>query len=157
MESSPQSTSGDIASDLMIILVTVVQLIFFVYFHRYIAWPTTGPDGSVAWRSLLTDGYSTWLPFPITASILVIVASSIMIVSGSDWFRQVAWIGFPIIRITVVVSLLVIFPFDFSVIPNAAAANIVPKVVTGFLVFMVVFYGASAIVLSIKLISSIIR
>ena len=52
MESSPQGRCGDITSDVLIILITAAQLVFFVFFHRYIAWPATGPDGSVTRLSL---------------------------------------------------------------------------------------------------------
>ena len=152
MESPAQGRSGDVASDLFVILVTVVQLIFFAFYHEYIAWYTRAADGSISRISVLTDDYFTWLPFPIAASIVVIVASAVMIVWDSYWFRQIGWIVFCLFGITVTVSLLSIFPFDFSVIPNAKAAEVVPKVVTGFFVFMAVFYGITALVMSIQLI-----
>jgi hypothetical protein len=151
MESSPWSRTGQIASDIFIILVTAANLIFFAFFHKYIAWYTTGPDGSVTRLSMLTDDYFIWLPIPITASILVIIANIVMIIYDRYWFRQAAWIIFSIIGIAVTVSLVSIFPFDFSVIPNATAVDVVPTVVTVFLILMAVFYGISALVLFIKL------
>jgi hypothetical protein len=151
MESSPESRTGDLGSDIFIILVTAAQLIFFAYFYRYIAWPITGPDGSVTRLSLLTDDYFTWLPIVITASILVIVANVVMIIWDNYWFRQIAWISFCIIGITVTVSLLVIFPFDFSVIPNATLAEVVPKVVPVLLVLWALFYAITALVMVIRL------
>ncbi len=154
MDSSVQSRSGDIASDILIILVTAAQLIFFTRFHKYIAWYTRAPDGSITRLSLLTDDYFTWLPFPITASIIVIVASIVMIVWDNYWFRQIGWIVFCLCGIAVTVSLLTIFPFDFSVIPNATAADVVPKVVTGLFIFMAVFYGVTALVQVVKLIGN---
>jgi len=132
--------------------VTVAQFVFFAYFYKYIAWYTTEPDGSVTRLSMLTDDYFTWLPFPITASILVIVASIIMIIYNRYWFRQIAWILFCILGVTVVVSLVLIFPFDFSVISNTAAVDIVPTVVTVFFVLMAVFYGMAALVMLVQLI-----
>jgi hypothetical protein len=150
VESSPGSRCGEIASDIFIIFVTVANLIFFTRFHKYIAWYTREPDGSVTRLSVLTDDYFTWLPFPITASIVVIVASTVMIVYNRYWFRQTAWIIFPILGIAVVVSLVAIFPFDFSVIPNATAVDVVPKVVRAFFVLMAVFYGVTAIVQFVK-------
>jgi hypothetical protein len=67
------------------------------------------------------------------------------------WFRQAAWILFCLMGIVVVISLLSIFPFDFSVIPNATAADVVPKVVAVFLILMAAFYGICALVLFVKL------
>ena len=147
MESSSEGRCGEIASDMAIIFVTVVQLIFLAFFHQYIAWYTTEPDGSVTRLSMLTDDYFTWLPFPITASIVVIVASIAMIIYRRYWFRQAAWIAFTVIGIAVTVSLLIIFPFDFSVIPNANAAESVPKGLTVFLILWALMYAVSALFL----------
>jgi len=132
------------------IFVTVASLIFFTFFHKYIAWYTTEPDGSVTRLSMLTDDYFIWLPIPIAASILAIVAFTVMIIYDKYWFRMTAEIILYIIGIAVVVSLVSIFPFDFSVIPNATAVDVVPKVVTVFLIFMAVFYGVTALVQFIK-------
>ena len=150
MESSSEGRCGEVASDLSIIFVTVAQLVFFRYFYRYIAWYTTGPDGSTTRLSLLTDDYFNWLPFPTVASIIGVLATIVMIIYNRDWFRQTGWIVFTILGIITVVSLLVIFPFDFSVIPNATTADIVPKVLTAFLIFMALFYGISALVLLVR-------
>ena len=152
MESSPRRRSGEIGEDIAIIFITAVQLIFFTRFHKYIAWPSTGADGSVTRLSMLTNDYFTWLPFPITASILVIVASLVMIIYRGYWFRQIAWIVFCIIGITVTLSLVSIFPFNFSVIPNASAVDVVPTGVTVFLVLWAVMYGIVSIVQTVKLI-----
>ena len=150
MESSQGSRCGEIGEDISIILITAAQLIFLTFFHRYIAWPTAGPEG-VTRLSMLTDDYFTWLPFVITASILVILASIVMIIGDNRWFRQAAWVGFCLIGITVVVSLLFIFPFDFSVIPNATAVDVVPTVVTVVLILQAVFYGVAGLVLVVRL------
>lgn len=146
MESSSESRCGVTAENVFIILITAAQLIFLTRFHRYIAWPTREPDGSVSRLSMLTDDYFTWLPFPIMASIVVIVVSIVMIVYHRTWFRQAAWIGFCIIGIAVTVSLLIIFPFDFSVIPNATAVKVVPTALTVFLVLWALMYGVVALV-----------
>jgi hypothetical protein len=151
VESSSDGRCGEIASDLSIIFVTAAQLIFFTRFHRYIAWYTREPDGSVTRLSMLTDDYFTWLPFPTAASIIVIVASTIMILYDNHWFRQTAWIIFCIAGIAVTVSLVSIFPFDFSVIPNATAVDVLPKVLRAFVILMAGFYGVSALVLWAKL------
>lgn len=151
MESSPKSRPAEIGEDVMVILITVAQLIFFTRFHKYISWPVTGPDGAATRLSMLTDGYFTWLPIVITASILVILALIVTMIWDNRWFRQAAWVGFCFIGITVVVSLLILFPFDFSVLPNARAVEVVPKVVTAVLILQATFYGVTALVLFVKL------
>lgn len=150
MDDSTGGRCGEIASGLAIIVVTVAQLIFFVSFHRYIAWPVAGADGSVTRISLLTDAYSTWLPFPIAASIIVVVATLIMIFYDRDWFRQIGWIAFCLCGITVTTSLLVIWPFDFGVIPDQKAAEILPTALTVLLICMAVFYAIAALVQTVR-------
>jgi hypothetical protein len=151
MESSPSDKLGEIASHISMIFVTVVQLIFFTFFHEYIAWYITEPDGSVNRLSLLTDGYFTWLPIPITASVLAIIAHIIFIVYDNRRFRMTAELILYISGIAVTVSLVSIFPFDFSVIPNATAVDVVPIVVTVFFILLAVFYGVVALIQFIKL------
>jgi hypothetical protein len=151
MDKATGGRCGDIGSDLSIILVTAAQLIFFTRYHRYIAWPTTGPDGSRTWQSLLTSDYSTWLPFPITASIIVIVASVAMILFKNYYFRQACQILFNILGITVCISLLDIFPFDFSVLPSARAAQLAPTAVRVLFILVIVFYATTALVMLAKL------
>ena len=145
MEPSSEARCGDVAGDLSIILVTAAQLIFFRYFYEYIAWPTRAPDGSVTWVSLLTDDYFRWLPLVVIASITVIVVQTVMIFYNRTWFRQAGWILFSLLGITMTVSLLVIFPFDFSVIPNENVVRLAPTVVRVVLILMALFYAGSAV------------
>ena len=147
MELSRRVRSGETSSHIAIILVTVAQLIFFTSFHKYIAWPTTQPDGSVTRLSMLTDDYFTWLPI----MILVIVASIAMIIYDEYQFGRTLQISFSIIGIVVSVSLVSIFPFDFSVIPNTTAVDVVPIAVTVFFILLPVFYGVTAIFLFVRL------
>jgi hypothetical protein len=151
MELSRRSRTGEIGSHISMIFVTVASLIFFTFFHKYIAWYITEPDGSVTRLSMLTDDYFIWLPIPITASILAIVAHIIFIIYDNYRFRMTAEIILYIIGIAVAVSLVSIFPFDFSVIPNATAVDVVPIVVTVFFILLAVFYGIVALVQFIKL------
>ncbi len=151
MESSPRPKSGETASNIFMILVTLVQIIFFTSYHEYIAWPITAADGSVTRLSMLTDAYFTWLPIPVVASILAILVHIIFIFYDNDRFRVPAEIILYISGITVTVSLVSIFPFDFSVIPNATVANIVPTLVTAFFIFMAIFYGTVTVFWLVKL------
>ncbi len=151
MELSPRSRTGEIGSHISMIFVTVAQLIFITFFHKYIAWYTTEPDGSVTRLSMLTSDYFIWLPIPIIASILAIAAFTVMIFYDNERFRMTAHIIIFIVGIVVSVSLVVIFPFDFSVIPNATAVDVVPIVVTVFFILLAVFYGVTALVQFVKL------
>ena len=151
METTSRATTGEVASHIFIILVTLAQLIFFTRFHRYIAWPIKQPDGSVTMLSMLTDSYFTWLPIMITGSIIVIVASFAMIIYGNTMFRKVMEISFNVIGIIISVSLVSIFPFDFDVLPSEKAARIVTKAVTGFFIFLPLFYATTAVIMYFRL------
>jgi hypothetical protein len=150
MELSPRSRSGETASHIAIIFVTLAQLIFFTFFHEYIAWHTTQPDGSVTRLSILTDDYFTWLPIMITASIIVIVTSIAMIIYSNYRFRKTCETSFNIIGIAVSVSLVSIFPFDFGVIPNDTAVRVVSIGVTVFFILLAVFYAVTALIMFIR-------
>ena len=154
MESSPQSKPNEVSSHIAIILVTVANLILIIFFHEYIAWYIIEPGRNVTRLSILTDDYFIWLPIPIAASILAIVAYTIMTVYDNYRFRMAAQIIVHIAGIFVVLSLVSIFPFDFSVIPNATAIAAAPIGVTAFLIFMAVVYGVSGLVLFVRLIRS---
>ena len=95
--------------------------------------------------------YFIWLPIPIIASIIAIVAFTVMVFYDNERFRMTAHIIIFIIGIVVSLSLVAIFPFDFSVIPNATAVDVVPKVVTVFFILLAVFYGVTALFQFVRL------
>ena len=82
---------------------------------------------------------------------MVIVALVVTFIFPRYWLRQVAWIAFCLIGITVTLSLLMIFPFDFSVVPNATAADLVPKALTVFLILWALMYAVAAVVQLVQL------
>ena len=148
---SRRNQTGETSSHISIILVTLAQFIFFAFFHKYIAWPITGSDGNVTRLSMLTDDYFTWLPIMITGSIIVVIASIVMIIHGGYRFQRIIQIGFNIIGIVISISLVSIFPFDFSVIPNETAADVVPTVVRIFFIVWSIFYGVISVFMFIRI------
>ncbi|UCE98317.1 MAG: hypothetical protein JSV74_03060 [Dehalococcoidia bacterium] len=146
MKSPRQGKTSEISSDIFMILVTVANLIFFAFFHRYIAWFTTEPDGSAIRLSMLTDEYFIWLPIAITASILAIVAYSIMLFYRNDRFRMTAEIVVITAGVVVATSIASIFPFDFSVIPNATLVNVLPVVARVLFILLAIFYGVTILI-----------
>jgi len=135
----------------------VVSLIFFAFFHQYIAWYHVEPDGSLARLSILTSDYFIWLPILVTALVISVAANIIMIIYDRYWFREIIQITLAVIGVVVVANLISIFPFDFSVIPNAAAVDIVPVAVTIFLIVVAVGLGVGALVRFIRLIVSVAK
>jgi hypothetical protein len=74
-----------------------------------------------------------------------------MIIFRNDTFRTLAQVLFNIIGITIGMSLLIIWPFDFSVIPNETTADLVPKVVTGSFVLLAIFYAVTALIMLLRM------
>jgi uncharacterized membrane protein len=134
-----------------------VLLIFFAFFHQYIAWYHIEPDGSITKLSMLTGDYFIWLPILVTALVISVAANIIMIIYDRYWFREIIQIILIVIGVVVVANLVSIFPFDFSVIPNATAVDIVPVAVTIFLIIVAVGLGVGALVRFIKLIVSVTK
>jgi uncharacterized membrane protein len=144
--------AGRVAGYGFAIFWNVVLLIFFSFFYRYIAWYHVQPDGSVIGLPLLTDAYFAWLPILITALLLSIAAYIVLIIYNKYWLRETVRIILNIIGIAVTVKLLVVFPFDFSVIPNNTAVYAAPIVVTIVLILIAVGLAVSVLVHFIKLI-----
>ncbi len=149
--------AGRIAGYSAAIFWNLVLLIFFSFFYRYIAWYHVQPDGSVVGVSMLTNGYFAWLPILVTALLLSIAAYIILIIYDKYWLRQTVRIILNIVGVVVVVNLLTIFPFNFSVIPNNTAVYVVPIVVTIVLIIIAVGLGVAALVHFIKLMVNLAR
>ncbi|UCB46302.1 MAG: DUF4870 domain-containing protein [Spirochaetota bacterium] len=145
--------SGRIAGYSASIFWNIALIIFFSFFHQYIAWYHVEPDGGITRLSMLTNDYFAWLPFLITALVISVATYILLIIYDKDWLRKIIQIILNVIGIVVVVKLASIFPFDFSVIPYAIAVDIVPVVVTIVLIVIAVGLGIGALVRFIRLIT----
>ncbi len=146
-----RTRAGRVAGYGVVIFFNTVFIIFFSFFHRYIAWYHTEPDGGITRLPLLTSDYFSWLPILVTALAVSIAAHIILIIYDRYWLREIVQIILSAIGAGVVAKLVAIFPFDFTVIPNAAAADIVPVAVTIGLIIIAVGLGIGALVRLIKL------
>jgi uncharacterized membrane protein len=146
-----RTRAGRVAGYSAAIFFNVVLLIFFSFFHRYIAWYHAEPDGGITRLPLLTLDYFTWLPVLVTALVISIAAHIVLVIYDRYWLREVIQVILAAIGAAVVANLVTIFPFDFSVIPNPAAADIMPVAVTIVLVIIAVGLGIGALVRLIKL------
>jgi len=149
-----RTRTGRIVGYSAAIFWNVALLIFLSFFYKYIAWYHVEADGSVTRLPMLTSDYLIWLPVLVTALILSITANVILIIYDKYWLREAIQIILNIIGIAVVATLVSIFPFDFSLIPNATAVDVVPIVVTIVLVLTAVGLGIGAVVRFIKLVGN---
>ena len=146
-----RTRSGRVAGYSVAIFWNVALLIFFSFFHRYIAWYHVGPDGSVTRVPILTGDYFTWLPLLVMALVISIAAYILLIIYDRYWLREIIQIALTVIGVVVVGNLISIYPFDFSAIPSATLADIMPVVVTIILIIIAVGLGIGALVRFIKL------
>jgi len=154
---SRSARADRIAGYSVVIFFNVALLIFFSFFHRYIAWYSAGPDGSVTRLPLLTADYFTFLPILVTALVITVVAYIVLIIYDRYWLRETIQIALAAIGVAVIANLLAIFPFDFSVIPYATVADLMPAVVTIIFVLIAVGLGVGALVRFIKLMVTVGR
>ncbi len=150
-----RTRTGRIIGYSFAIFWNIVLIIFFSLFYQYIAWYSVGDDGNLIVMPLLTSDFLSWMPVLITSLSICIVANIILIVYDRYWFREAVQILLEIIGMAVVIYLIIIFPFDFSVIPNAVATEILPTVTKAVLIFVSVAFGVSALVRFIKMVLNI--
>jgi uncharacterized membrane protein len=117
--------TGRIAGSAFAIAWSVALLIFFNFFNQYIAYYQPVEIGNITqWQmhTLVTSSFYLWLPLLTATLILSIVGHALLIAFDKYVLRQAVEIVLAILGITTVINLLVIFPFDFSVITNADVA-----------------------------------
>jgi uncharacterized membrane protein len=150
-----RTRAGRITGYSFAIFWNVILIIFFSFFYEYIAWYSVGEDGALIISPMLTPDYLIWQPVLITSLAVCIVANIMLIVYDRYWFREAVQILLEVIGIAVVVYLIVVFPFDFGVIPNATVAGIMPAIMQGVLIFVAVAFGVSVLVRFLKLVFNI--
>ncbi len=134
---------------------SIVLLIFFNFFHRYIAYYDSETIGGVTtWTRypLFTEDINLWLPILTTALSLVIIGHIILIIFDRYTLREIVLIILNAFGLATVLTLLSVYPFDFSIIPNTTAADATYTGVRILLILISIGIGIGILVRSIKLI-----
>lgn len=154
------SRAARVTASSMAIAWSLILLVFFTAFHKFIAYyqPSTSA-GVTTWTRypFLTDDYYLWLPILLTTLTLSIVGHIILIIHDRYWLRQSALIFLNVLAILTVVNLLIIFPFDFFVIPSIAIANLVSVVLRIALIGVAIGLTVGSIVIFIQMITNVIK
>ena len=135
-------------------------LVLFNYYSHYIAiYDHEMIDGVRHWTSypLLTSDFSKWIPIITTALIAAIIGNIILIIYDGYFFRYVIHISMDLFSLAATISLLVIFPFDFSVMPGNDLTNLLNPIITVVLVLVSVGIGIGIIVRFVKLMVAIVK
>jgi len=149
---------GRVAGSAFVIAWSIALLIFFNYFHQYIAYYQPSYWGGIThWQitPLVTSDFNVWLPIVSATLILGIVGHILMIVFDKYLLRESGEIVLSVLSLVAIISLLVIFPFDFSVIPNTDAAYWIPVGLTITLILIAVGIVIGTIIRFIRLIVNV--
>jgi uncharacterized membrane protein len=152
---STGARTGRIVGSAFAIAFSLALVIFLNFFNRYIAYYEPSYIGGVTYwqvHTLVTPEFYSWLPVVTTTLVLTIIGHAILISFDKFLLREIVEIILAVVSLAAVVSLLVTFPFHFSVIPNENAAYWIPVGLTITLIFVAIGLGIGALVRFIQLI-----
>ena len=134
------------------ILWSLILIIFFNFYSSYIAYfQYEKANSTLVWHkfTILTEGFQDIVPL-ITAGLIIIAAGSIMLLILDKYIlARVVELVSAIFAIAVLGNILVVFPFDFNIIPYDKAAKLLPlilKIVLGVIILLLVIQIISSFV-----------
>jgi len=155
-----KSRSGRITASAFAIAWSIVLLIFFNFFNQYVAYYHSETVGGITtWTRypFFTEDINLWLPILTATLIISIIGHIILIILDRYILREMIHIVINAFALWTVLTLLFVFPFDFSVIPSTTAAEATYLGVKIFLIFISVGVGIAILVGVIKLIVNVVR
>jgi len=151
---------GRITASAFAIAWSVALLIFFNFFDQYIAYYQSETVGGVTtWirYPFFTEDINLWLPVLTATLIISIIGHIILIIIDRYILRELAHIVISAFSLWTILTLLTVFPFDFSVIPSPATADATYLGVRIFLIFIAIGVGIAILVRAIKLIVNVAK
>jgi len=151
---------GRVTAYVFAIAWSIVLLIFFNFYNQYIAYYYSETvNGITTWtrHPFFTEDINLWLPIFTTTLILTIIGHIFLIIFDRYTLREIVFIILNAFGLATVLTLLSVFPFDFSVIPNATAADATYSGVRILLILISIGIGIGILVRFIKLIIHIAK
>jgi uncharacterized membrane protein len=151
---------GRIIASAFAIAFSMVALVVFNVFNQYIAFYNgETADGTTVWTSypFFTHDVNLWLPILTLTLILTIIFHIVFIIFDNYIVRELGYVILDVFALATVLTLLTIFPFDFSQLPDALAADITHAAVTIALILVSFGIGIGILVRLIKLIVNMAR
>jgi hypothetical protein len=155
---SKRSREARIAGYSFSIAWSIVFIIFFNFFSRYIAYYVY--DSSLnKWniQPLITNDFKAWLPILTISLIVTIIGDIALIINDSFYVRNIALTVMNIFGIASAATLLTLFPFDFSIIPSADWNAILFPIIKIVLILIIIGMAIGSFVRFIKIIVHIAR
>ncbi|MFC1871319.1 hypothetical protein ACFLYF_02830 [Chloroflexota bacterium] len=145
-----------ITSSSIAISWSIILLVLLVFFNKYIAYYQPETIGDITnWvrYPVLTEAFNRWLPIAI-AALLFFIAGHVVLIYRDSYLRQEIILGvLNLFAITSIISLILIFPFDFSALPSAdiAITGILSIFVRVGLIGVAVIFAVGTLVRFIRL------
>jgi len=143
-----------IAGSAFAVAWSVVLLILFNFFNQYIAFYSSETvGGTTTWtrQPIFTEDINLWLPILSATLVISAVGHIILIIFDRYVLREVVHIVAGGFGLATVIVLLSVFPFDFSVMPSAAIADVAYSGVTITLICICIGIAVGVLVRSIRL------
>ena len=150
-----KARSARLASYAFAIAWSLALLIFFNFYSQYIAYYEPIHSGAVThWHvyTVVTAGYQAWLPILTATLVLSIIGYSILIAFDKYILNRAVHVVLNVFSVATILTLLSLFPFDFSAIPNPEVINILTIGLPIALIVLAVGFGIGALVEFIKLV-----
>jgi hypothetical protein len=150
---SPSSRTGRTSASIWAIAWSIALFVFFNFFSDYIALH----HGGGIREPLITAEFSQWLWIINTTLIISVIGHTIAVIFDRYILRESILVVINIFAIAAVAVLLSLFPFDFSIIPNADVAYWVDLGVQIGLIVTLVGLSIGTLVGLIKLIVNLAK
>ncbi len=147
MIEKPSKRSSRITEAIVSIIWSIGTLIFFNFFSDYIAYYHGGIR-----EPLITAEFGKWLWIHNPLLILVLTRYSISLAFEKYVFRESVLILLALLGVASTATLLGLFPFDFSILPNADVAKWIELGLRIALIATIVMFSIEALKRVYKLI-----
>jgi uncharacterized membrane protein len=151
---------GRITGSAFTIAWCIVVFIVFTFLRDYIAFyeaDTSGGGVNLTAFPFFTSDIDLWLPILWATLAISVIGHLIMIIYDNYVLRQSIHVITDAFGMATIVTLLSVFPFDFNVIPDSAAATGTHIGVIVVLVLLSVGFGIGILVRIIKLIVNLLK
>ena len=156
----PGSRAGRIAESSLTIAWAAVLLIFFNFYHEYLAfYHQETVNGTVEWikQPFFTANIELWLPTINMALAGAIIGHIIALIWDKYLLRESMKVAVDVMALGAVTALVGIFPFDFSVLPGEVLTDIVSTALNITLIVISIGIGIGILVRVTKLLINLMR
>lgn len=126
------------------VIWSLVFIIFFNFFSRYIAYfQFEKVDGTLKWNvyPIITAGFSKLIPLITAGLVVILIGNIILLIFDRYVLSRIIEILSSIFAIAVLANIILVFPFDFNVIPYDQLSEMLPlilKILFGLIIFILV-------------------